>query len=132
MTWDDNYFYFGAYMEDPHVWAKLLLAMLLFTKITILRSFWIQMETPHNYYELEVNAFETEWDLILLKPYHDGDKVALDSWDIPGLISKVHVEGTINDPSDMDKGWSVEIAIPWKGFINNPFKNRQLMVKSGK
>ena len=88
------------------------------------------MET-HNYYELEVNAFETEWDLILLKPYHDAEKVALDSWDIPGLISKVHVDGTINDPSDMDKGWSVEIAIPWKVLsITSVQKLRQLMVKS--
>ena len=23
MIWDDNYFYFGAYMEDPHVWATI-------------------------------------------------------------------------------------------------------------
>ena len=23
MVWDDNYFYFGAYMEDPHVWASI-------------------------------------------------------------------------------------------------------------
>ena len=51
-----------------------------------------------------------------MKPYHDQSKVAVDSWDIPGLITKVHVNGTINDPSDMDKGWSVEIAIPWKAL----------------
>ena len=54
-----------------------------------------------------------------MAPYHDHDKVALDSWDIPGLISKVNIDGTLNDPSDMDKGWSVEIAIPWKAFYNN-------------
>lgn len=23
MLWDENYFYFGAKMEDPHVWATL-------------------------------------------------------------------------------------------------------------
>ena len=119
MTWDDNYFYFGAYMEDPHVWAKITARDAVIYKDNDFEIFLDPDGDTHNYYELEVNAFETEWDLILLKPYHDGDNVALDSWDIPGLISKVHVDGTINDPSDMDKGWSVEIAIPWKGFINN-------------
>ena len=72
-----------------------------------------------NYYELEVNALGTEWDLLLLKPYHDGKNVAVDSWDIPGLITKVHVDGTINDSRDRDEGWSVEIAIPWKAFAGN-------------
>lgn len=68
----------------------------------------------HNYYELEINALGTEWDLLLLKPYHDGNKVAIDSWDIAGLKSKVFIDGTINDPSDTDIGWSVEVAIPWQ------------------
>ena len=119
MTWDDNYFYFGAYMEDPHVWATITARDAVVYKDNDFEIFLDPDGDTHNYYELEVNAYETEWDLILLKPYHDAEKVALDSWDIPGLISKVHVDGTINDPSDMDKGWSVEIAIPWKGFINN-------------
>lgn len=63
-----------------------------------------------------MNAFATEWDLLLLKPYHDAAKVAIDSWDIPGLITKVYIDGTLNDPTDKDGGWSVEIAIPWKAL----------------
>ena len=119
MTWDDDYFYFGAYLEDPHVWASITARDAVVYKDNDFEIFLDPDGDTHNYYELEVNAFETEWDLILLKPYHDADKVALDSWDIPGLISKVHVDGTINDPSDMDKGWGVEIAIPWRSLIGN-------------
>jgi hypothetical protein len=119
MTWDENYFYFGAYIEDPHVWATITARDAVVYKDNDFEIFLDPDGDTHNYYELEINAYETEWDLILLKPYHDDNKVALDSWDIPGLISKVHVDGTINDPSNMDKGWSVEIAIPWKAFINN-------------
>ena len=119
MTWDENYFYFGAYLEDPHVWASITARDAVVYKDNDFEIFLDPDGDTHNYYELEVNAFETEWDLILLKPYHDADGVALDSWDIPGLISKVHVDGTINDPSDMDKGWSVEIAIPWRSLIGN-------------
>src|SRR5205807_7863638 len=36
------------------------------------------------------------------------------SWDIAGLKTAVHVDGTINDPRHTDRGWSVEIAFPWK------------------
>ena len=119
MTWDENYFYFGAFMEDPHVWATIIERDAVIYKDNDFEIFLDPDGDTHNYYELEVNAFETEWDLILLKPYHDDSQVVIDSWDIPGLISKVHVDGTINNPSDRDKGWSTEIAIPWKSFINN-------------
>ena len=49
---------------------------------------------------------------MLLQPYRDGGP-AVDSWDIQGLKVGVDVQGTINDPSDTDKGWTVEIAIPF-------------------
>ena len=116
MLWDENYFYFGAKMEDPHVWATLTERDAVIFKDNDFEIFLDPDGDTHHYYELEVNALETEWDLLLLKPYRDQAKVAVDSWDIPGLITKVHVDGTINDPSDIDKGWSVEIAIPWKAL----------------
>ncbi|MBL8881278.1 MAG: carbohydrate-binding family 9-like protein, partial [Phycisphaerales bacterium] len=42
----------------------------------------------------------------------DGGK-AQDNWDIKGLLTAVQVNGTLNDPRDRDKGWTVEMAIPW-------------------
>tara|TARA_Y100000590_G_scaffold59517_1_gene63144 strand:+ start:15610 stop:16644 length:1035 start_codon:yes stop_codon:yes gene_type:complete len=119
MLWDDTYFYFGAEMEEPHVWATLTERDAVIFKDNDFEIFLDPDGDTHNYYELEVNALATEWDLILLKPYHDDSKVALDSWDIPGLITKVNIDGTINNPYDQDKGWSVEIAIPWKSLIGN-------------
>ena len=67
----------------------------------------------HEYYEFEINALNTGWDLRLPKPYRDGGP-ALNEWEIPGLKTAVHVKGTLNNPSDKDEGWSVEIAFPWK------------------
>tara|TARA_B100001750_G_scaffold202638_1_gene178017 strand:- start:281 stop:1336 length:1056 start_codon:yes stop_codon:yes gene_type:complete len=116
MLWDDNYFYFGAEMEEPHIWATLTARDAVIFKDNDFEIFLDPDGDTHNYYELEVNALETEWDLLLLKPYRDQAKVAVDSWDIPGLITKVHVDGTLNDPLDMDKGWTLEIAVPWKGL----------------
>jgi hypothetical protein len=40
----------------------------------------------------------------------------VNGWDIAGLKVGTHVDGTINDPGDTDKGWSVEIAIPLSTF----------------
>ena len=36
-------------------------------------------------------------------------------WEFPGMQSATHVDGTLNDDSDVDKGWTVELALPWKG-----------------
>ena len=45
-----------------------------------------------------------------------GRRWAFMDWDFPGLKSAVKVDGTINDPSVLDKGWTVELAFPWEGF----------------
>ena len=42
-----------------------------------------------------------------------GARWAFTGSDLPGLKTAVRVDGTLNDNSDIDKGWSLEIAIPW-------------------
>jgi len=37
-------------------------------------------------------------------------------WEFPGLLKAVHVDGKINDSAETDKGWTVELAFPWKGM----------------
>jgi hypothetical protein len=113
MLWDDSLFYVAAELEDPHVWATLTTRDAVIFRDNDFEVFIDPDGDSHRYYELEVNAFATEWDLMLLKPYRDGGP-AIDSWDIRGLRTGVFVNGTINDPSDVDGGWSVEIAIPWE------------------
>ena len=39
-------------------------------------------------------------------------------WDFPGLRSAVQVDGKLNDPTTLSKGWTVEIAFPWKGMAH--------------
>ena len=116
MLWDDNYFYFGAFLEEPHIWATLEARDAVIFRDNDFEIFLDPDGDTHNYFELEINAFETVWDLLLLKPYRDQGKVAVDSWDIPGLISKVAIDGSLNKSNDRDKSWSVEIAIPWKAL----------------
>ncbi len=45
-----------------------------------------------------------------------GLRWAFTDWDLSGLQTAVQIQGTLNDNSDIDKGWTVEIAFPWKGM----------------
>jgi hypothetical protein len=38
------------------------------------------------------------------------------NWRFPGIRTAVHVNGTLNDDTDTDRGWTVEIALPWSGI----------------
>ncbi len=113
MLWDDEYFYVGAELEEPHVWAALTQHDSVIYHDNDFEIFIDPNGDNHEYYEIEINALGTEWDLLLIRPYKDGGP-AVNSWEVPGLKAAVHVEGTINNPTDIDKNWSVEVAIPWK------------------
>ncbi len=112
MLWDDKYFYIGAYLEEPHVWATLTARDSVIFQDNDFEVFIDPDGDTHDYYELEMNALNTVWDLLLVKPYRDGGP-AVHAWDIQGLKTAVHIMGTLNDPSDRDKAWTVEIAMPF-------------------
>ena len=111
MLWDDSNLYIAAELEEPHVWAKLRQRD---TVVFFDNDFEVFIDPDGDtqaYYELEVNALATEWDLLLLKPYRDGGP-PVTGWNIAGLQVGTHVDGTINNAGDTDKGWKVEIKLP--------------------
>jgi hypothetical protein len=112
MLWDDRYLYIGAYLEEPNVWATLTERDSIIFEDNDFEVFIDPDGDTHEYYELEINALNTVWDLLLVKPYRDGGP-AVHAWDIKGLKTAVAVNGTINDPADKDKAWTVEMAIPF-------------------
>src|SRR5215475_11603676 len=113
MLWDDNYLYVAAELEEPHVWATLTNHDSVIFRDPDFEVFIDPKGSTHNYYEFEINALNTGWDLRLDEPYLDHGRPH-NEWDIPGLKTAVHVRGTLNNPSDKDKGWAVEIAFPWQ------------------
>jgi hypothetical protein len=115
MLWDDQYFYIAAELEEPHIWGTLTERDSIIFHDNDFEVFIDPNGDRNEYYELEINALNTVWDLFLPKPYRDGGK-AQHGWDIAGLITSVKINGTLNNPSDRDDGWSVEIAIPWKAL----------------
>ena len=112
MSWDDEYLYIGARMVEPHVWGTLTEHDSVIFHDNDFEVFIDPDGDNHQYYEFEMNALNTGWDLFLPRPYKDGGR-ADNGWEIPGLKTAVFVAGTLNDPSDRDAFWSVEMAIPW-------------------
>jgi hypothetical protein len=115
MLWDDDFLYIGAELREPHVWATLTAHDSVIFRDNDFEVFLNPSGDGLNYFEFEMNALNTGWDLFLPKPYKK--KGAADnSWEIPGLLTAVHVDGTLNDPRDRDRRWTVEIAFPWAAF----------------
>ncbi|MBN2185035.1 MAG: carbohydrate-binding family 9-like protein [Candidatus Krumholzibacteriota bacterium] len=113
MMWDDDYFYIAAYMIENSVWASVTERDGQIYQDNDLEIFIDPDGDSHEYFEIGINAYGTVRDVFLVKPYRDGGP-AIASWDIKGLKSAVSVDGTINDPENQDRGWTVEIAIPWE------------------
>jgi hypothetical protein len=115
MLWDDRCLYVAAEMEEPHLWATLTEHDAVIFHDNDFEVFLDPDGDNQNYCELELNAKNTTWDLLLTKPYRDGGR-AVSAWEIIGLKTAVHLDGTLNVPRDQDRGWTVEIAWPWQGL----------------
>jgi len=115
MLWDEQYLYIATTMEEPNLWATLSNRDDIIYKDNDFEVFIDPDGDGLNYYELEINALGTVFDLLMKKPYKQGGK-AMISWDFEGLLIAVKLDGTLNNPQDTDQSWTVEMAIPWTAF----------------
>lgn len=112
MLWDDDYFYFAAELMEDQIWATLTERDSVIFHDNDFEIFIDPDGDSHNYYEFEINALNTVWDLLLVKPYRDGGP-PVNGWDIAGLRTAVHIDGELNNPAAANRKWSVEVAMPW-------------------
>ena len=140
VLWDDDCLYVGYWVEEPHVEARHTRRDALIYEDNDVELF---IAGPDAYYELEINAFGTIYEVLFVwddayeraglshlpefsrdapgaRPFDGvdfrhprGRRIGFWNWDLPGLRWAVNVDGTLNDKSDVDRGWTVEIAVPW-------------------
>jgi hypothetical protein len=115
MLWSREYLYIAAELEEPHVWATLTEHDSVIFHDNDFEVFLDPDGDNHLYAEFEINALNTSWDLLLVRPYRDGGP-PVDGFELAGVRTAVHVDGTLNDATDTDRGWTVEIAIPFKAL----------------
>lgn len=68
MLWDEQYYYILAKIKEPHVWANLKQRDTVIFYNNDFEVFLDPDGDSHNYYELELNALNTAWDLLITKP----------------------------------------------------------------
>jgi hypothetical protein len=112
MLWDDSFLYIAADITGPHLWAEMTRHDSPLYQENAFEFFIDPDGDNHEYYEFEINARNTTWDLFLPRPYRDGGQ-GLSDWEIVGLESAVQLDGTLNDASRAARGWTLEIAVPW-------------------
>lgn len=143
VLWDDQYLYIGYWLEEPDITATHTQRDALIYQDNDAELF---IAGADGYYEFEINAFGTIYEVLFFwldaydkKKYYNmpgfnrdapgakifngvgyrhprGKRIGFWKWDMPGLKSAVHLNGTINNGRDKDKGWTVEIAIPWSSL----------------
>lgn len=143
VLWDDQKLYVAYWIEEPNVAATLTKRDAPIYKDNDVELF---IAGEDGYYEFEINSFGTIYEVLFfwmdayekkgyhlrkefnrkaegVKPFNGvaykhprGRRIGFWNWDMPGLRSAVHVDGTINNNKDTDKGWTVEIAIPWSSL----------------
>ena len=115
MLWDDTCLYVAAQLEEPNLNANLHQHDTLLFLDNNFEVFLDPDNDTHNYFELEVNALNTIFDLFMTKPYRNSGN-ALISYNVQGLQSAVKLHGTLNNSEDTDSGWTVELAIPFRAL----------------
>jgi hypothetical protein len=112
MLWTAEGLYIAAEILEPHVWAYLKNHDDIVFYDNDFEVFIDPDNDTHRYYEIEVNALNTIFDLFMSKPYRNSGS-AMFAYNTPGMKTAIHVQGTVNNPSDTDKGWTVEMFIPF-------------------
>ena len=139
VLWDEDNLYMGFWVEEPFVEANLTERDSLIYNDNDVEVFIAGRDA---YYELEINALGTIYEVLFVwedaldgfpelspdmpgaRPWNGvgftthprGGRVGFWEWDFPGLRWGVAVDGTLNDNTDRDRGWTAEIALPWNGM----------------
>lgn len=142
VLWDDDYMYVGFWITEPNIDAKytkrddplyydndveVFIAgkdayyeLEINAHGTIYEGFFVwedayERDGYGNDPQLKRNLPTTQpFNGVGLKHHPRGKRIAFLGYDFPNFKSAVHVDGTLNDDSDIDAGWTVELAFPWK------------------
>ena len=119
VLWDDEALYVGAELTEDQIWATVTERDDVIFRDNDFEVFLAPEDCGHRYYELEMNALNTVWDLYMERPQRDLVRRII-AWDIRGLESAVKICGTLNDPAADNRYWSLELKLPWFSFRECP------------
>ena len=123
MLWDDENIYFFIDMEEPNLIGHLVKNDTLICIDNDIEIFFDVDSDAQDYIELEFNCLGTILDLFYHKELHRGplpygwlENPYSPPWDLEGLLVAVRLDGSVNYPFDTDRGWTVEVLVPWESL----------------
>ena len=111
VLWDEQALYIGYECEDADVVAHFDKRDDPTYRDDAVEFFVNPKPEQEFYYGLEMNARGTLYDYFYAYP-----KLLLKRLDFRGVQLATHVDGTLNQTGDKDRGWTLEVAIPWANF----------------
>ncbi len=112
LCWDKENLYIGAFLEGNEIWATIAQHDEVIFRDNDFEIFIDPDSDTQVYVEYEMNALNTNWDLLLTKAYRDMGK-PVNGLELKGLRSAVHIDGALNQPGEQNHSWSVEVVIPF-------------------
>lgn len=111
MLWDDTFLYLAFSCRDTHIWADHYDTNSATCLDDCVEIFW----NPNSKTENGYNMFEMNCIGNALAVCNDLKKPILENKILPPHITQ-RIEGTLNDDTDADTGWSLEVAIRFADY----------------
>lgn len=117
MLWDEENLYLFYECEDQFLTARETIRDGAPYLDDCVEIFLIPVPDPINmHYGFEVNLYKISNDFIYMNDIYKGDFISGKGFN-PEFEVAFTIDGTVNDNSDIDKGYTMEMAIPIKVFI---------------
>jgi hypothetical protein len=110
-AWDDQYLYVGVHSLDDDVWGTFTERDSNTWEQEVIELFIDANGDKKNYLELQVTPANVVFDAKFVR--HRSDLKVARAWNMEGLKTGAHVDGTLNARDDVDKSWTVEFAVPF-------------------
>lgn len=115
LVYDDANLYVAFDVEDPDIWGTLRNRDDSIYEEEVVEVFLDANADGRTYNELQVSPHAVIFDA-----YFPARRQGMDrSWD-SGMKTAVKVRGTLDNPSDKDQGWTVEMQIPFARLAEVP------------
>jgi hypothetical protein len=115
LVWDDEAIYVAFRVQDEDVWAKLDKDDDPIYGEEVVEIFIDADGDGKTYNELELSPKNVRFDA-----FFPARRQGMDLGWSSGMTTGVRVQGTLNDPSDQDEGWTAEMRIPVKNLAAVP------------
>lgn len=117
MCWDDRNLYIAFECEDEDIWNDYTKRDDPVWMQEVCEAFIAPKGNLDKYYEINVSPRNVIFDALIRYAVKGvpGKGTTWD-WDCEGIKTAVVLDGTIDDRADKDKGYTVEMAVPFAGL----------------